>query len=149
MMHAGEVARSELAHMQQAARPPRKQPQGEFALANSAVERPNHSPPQDPRPDPQSSSVEPSRAVGWENGREPGRPPCWSHINQPRPSDIISATTALTRHLVGLISGVPRVGSFSFLSCRVRCGTWLASVLRAALRGDPSGSFGGVPHPCF
>ena len=39
---------------------------------------------------------------------------------------------------------------FSFpLPCRVRGGTWLASVLRAALRGDPSGSFGGVPHPLF
>ena len=40
---------------------------------------------------------------------------------------------------------------FSFpLLCRVRGGTWLASVLRAALRGDPSGLVcGGVPHPCF
>ena len=27
------------------------------------------------------------------------------------------------------------------MPCRVRGGTWLASVLRAALRGDPSGSF--------
>ena len=79
-------------------------------------------------------------------GREPGSPP--NHKNQPE------HTHHLYHHSPDsgtwwAVFPVLRVGLFPFLLRRVRGGTWLASVLRAALRGDPSGSFGGVPHPCF
>ena len=143
MMHAGEVARSGLAHTQQAARPPRKSSRVEFGAKSSKLLL-------------QSQHLKTAgfRANGGsardgENGREPGRPPYWSHINQPRPSDIISATTALTRYLVGRLSGVPRRFLFLFaLPCSWR---HLAGVRPS---GGPSGRpfgvvCGGVPHPCF
>ena len=144
MMHAGEVARSGLAHTQQAARPPRK-----HAKANSSSQL---------RPwsgritvrlktaAQTAGSVEPPQRAA--TGKTGGRPAGRTTATGP-PTRITSIITALIRHLVGRLSGVPR-RFLLLLSCRVRGGTWLASVLRAALRGDPSGSFcGGVPHPCF